>query len=62
MKVLCLVLGLSLFAIGCSGAGPGDAGRDAAPRSTGTGSPGIEGAGGSGGVGGPGPTGTGITP
>ena len=62
MKMLCLVVALTAFALGCS---EGDMGNDTQsfPDGTGTGARGVtEGAGGTGGVGGPGPAGTGITP
>ena len=65
MKTLCLVLGLSLFTLGCDRGGSG--GMDTEPNSpsaetTPAAPEGGGGLSGSGPVGGPGPTGTGITP
>lgn len=70
MKTWCLVVGLSLLALGCgeSGSGGRETGPQASPE-TGVGdeievpgAAGGSGLSGSGPVGGPGPTGTGITP
>jgi hypothetical protein len=65
MKTWCLVVGLSLFALGCNEGGSGRMETDPQASPAAPGVPGAEGGGGvgsSGPVGGPGPSGTGITP
>ncbi len=65
LVTLYLLLGLSLFVLGCDADRPGSSDGDAISPPASTGSPGPEGSGGvgsSGPVGGPGPTGTGMTP